>query len=660
MGYIPQSFIEELLARVDIVDVINARVPLRKTGHNYMACCPFHQEKTPSFSVVPDKQFYNCFGCGSAGSALKFVMMFDGLEFKDAIEKLAAEVGLEVPQDKNTSYQENGKYKTYYDILNKTADYFQANLKHNHYALAYVKHRGIDYDIANLFQLGFALEGWDNLIKYLSASYTSYSSDQVRQLLLAVGLWIAKEDGKDKYNGYDRFRNRLMFPIRDIKGRVIGFGGRVLDDSKPKYLNSPETSLYHKSSELYGLYEAIVQNNQNKTKINKFIVVEGYLDVIALFQHGINYAVAALGTATSYRHLAKLFKYSSEIIYCFDGDEAGKKAAYRALENSLGALYDGRVIKFLFLPAGHDPDTYIREFGKAKFEQQMEQALSLTDYLFQCKEQELGDNNLTTVEGRVSFIKLCRPLISKVPEGAYRTLLETELARKCQLDQSKIDKLIADDSQDHKYQASSAQVSYHKPPTQKLAGHQIMPSLWKRACLLLVHNPKIVEFIPQKLVDALAKIDAIRGAVLFYNIYLGLSGQDLRNTAVISAAEPRSSNIDPSSTQNALDRDENSMRVDIKKSLSIPEYIDKLGEPDNGGDNEQAMRLKSVLMQLLTTDPMVIGEAAEVEFKDLLTKIAHELEQQDMEHLKAKVTQSGMASLTADEKVRLQQLLIKE
>lgn len=628
MGFIPQSFIEELLARIDIVDVINARVPLRKSGRNYMACCPFHQEKSPSFSVVPDKQFYNCFGCGAAGSALKFVMSYDNLEFKDAVEKLAAEVGLELPEVKGNE-QQNNSYKLYYDLLEKTAGYYQRGIFKNNQAMQYLDKRGIDLDIAKFFKLGYVSNAWDNLTKFFK-NYSGMNSDfNLEQTLEKVGLWIEKED---KSGGYDRFRNRLMFPIRDLKGRVIAFGGRVLDDSKPKYLNSPETSLFHKSSELYGLYEAITVNHQNKTKLNKFIIVEGYLDVISLFQHGINYAVATLGTASSYRHLAKLFKYCQEVIYCFDGDEAGEKAAWRALENSLPALYPGRVIKFLFLPESHDPDTYVRQFGKQEFEQQIHDAVSLTDYLFTQQMKILGISDLINVEDKVSFIKLCKPLINKLPEGDYKVLLENELARRCNLTLDSINKIFINDNSNEYVVASSSinqnrvrHVSASKSP--KL-------SIWRRACLLLVHNPKFINLIPAQFIQSLASIQDNKSATLFYYLY-----QEI----II--------NVDDRNNDACTDE-----KVNLVQGLTIPEVIDNL---INKSKTEVLYaKLKNIIVDLLATDPMVEDEFAKSEFIDLLLRLEHELSQHEMDILKHKVATLGMSSLSLEEKNKLQKLLL--
>lgn len=653
MGYIPQSFIDELLARLDIVDIINARVPLRKAGRNYMACCPFHNEKTPSFSVVPDKQFYNCFGCGAAGSAVKFVMSFDGLDFVEAIEKLANEAGLEIPESTTRSDQgKQNRTKILYKLLDSTAQFYSHNLFNNNSnqselskkALLYLQKRGIDLDIAKFFNLGFAPDGWDNLTKALTKVIKQEEPEaNLQQLLEEAGLWIRKteENKQSSYKGYDRFRSRLMFPIRDIRGRIIAFGGRVLDDSKPKYLNSPETVLFHKSAELYGLYESLHNSQHKKASLSRFVIVEGYADVIALFQHGIDYAVATLGTATSYRHLAKLFKYCQEVIYCFDGDEAGQSAAWRALENSLGALYDGRVIKFLFLPDGHDPDTYIRKFGKNNFEQMLNESMSLTNYLFAKQEDILkqqGGQNLQSVEGRVSFVKLCKPLINKVPQGAYRTILETELAKKCHLDQQNLEKIVNDQSPamavigagaaGSNLQQSSSTPVYPRPSNTQQS-HK--PSLWRRACLLLVHNPCFIELVSEQFFEYITTelIASSKGAKLFYKICQGLSDSKSGSKPVINTAS-------------------------ISSIPSIPRLLDGLDS-----NTQEHVSLKNIVIQLLDTDPMVTDDSAKQEFVDILTKIHSDKQQNEMDRLQAKIVEQGMGSLTAEEKARLQSLLIK-
>ncbi len=615
MAFIPQSFVEDLLSRVDIVDVINSRIPLKKAGRNYMACCPFHQEKTPSFSVVPDKQFFNCFGCGIAGSALKFVMSFDNIDFVDSVAKLAASVGMEIPQDKD-NHDHDISYKFFHDVLNHVTEYYRANLN-NPIVLKYLANRSLDQDISNLFLLGYAPDGWDHLSKVLA----NKKIENPTEVLEKLGLWIKsdraeKSDKSDKpeYKGYDRFRNRLMFPIRDTKGRVIGFGGRVLDESKPKYLNSPETILFHKSAELYGLYEAIQVAAVTKVKINKFVIVEGYIDVITLFQHGISYAVATMGTASSYRHLAKLFKYCDEVIYCFDGDEAGRTAAWRALENSLPALYDGRKIRFLFLPSEHDPDSYVKKYGKYEFEQQLNNAVSLTEYLFKHQEQLLGEHGLSSIEGKVQFVNLCKPLLNKVPEGTYRAILENELAVKCNLTQMNLQKILSQPNDKSEYRSNIPSVDSKFNEQQAIVKRPYRASsnslsIWRKASLLLIHNPRFIEFISAD------------------DIKLHMSSTNNQDLAIFTEIYEL-----------------------LKKAKTIPALIDLLAT-----NNSQ---IKAIIIDYLDMDPMVSDELAETEFKDLLKYTLKGNSEIEMEDLKNKVAKTGMGSLTQAEKQRLQHLLL--
>ena len=356
-GNIPQQFIDDLLTRIDVVDVINQRVPLKKAGTEYKACCPFHDEKTPSFTVSQSKQFYHCFGCGAHGSAIRFLMEYDRLSFPDAIEELAASIGLEVPREDGFTPRDNRK--PVYEILEQAARFYAQQLRHHpkaNRAIEYLKNRGLSGEIAKTFHLGFAPPGWDNLLKKFG------NDEQSLGLLRKAGL-ISEPEGKR----YDRFRDRIMFPIHDSRGRVVGFGGRVLDDGSPKYLNSPETPVFHKGSELYGLWEA---KHANKS-LPRVLVVEGYMDVIALAQYDIRNAVATLGTAATDQHLEKLFRTAPEVVFCFDGDRAGRDAAWKALNTALPILRDGRQARFLLLPEGEDPDTYVRRIGKDEFMNQV-------------------------------------------------------------------------------------------------------------------------------------------------------------------------------------------------------------------------------------------------------------------------------------------------
>ena len=427
-GRIPQAFLDDLLDRVDIVEVIDRRVKLKKTGKNYSARCPFHEERSPSFSVNPDKQFYYCFGCGAGGNALTFVMEYENLEFPQAVDTLANSAGMTVPREPGRSgrdpAQREESNKPLYAIMEQAAQFYRQQLRSHPQAsraVEYLKGRGLSGEIAKAFGLGFAPPGWDNLHTALGGG------DALRDLLIKAGMLVKNENGRI----YDRFRDRVMFPIHDRRGRVIAFGGRVLGDDKPKYLNSPETEIFHKGRELYGLYEA----RQATRKLERILVVEGYMDVIALAQHGITYATATLGTATSDVHLDRVYRLCPEVVFCFDGDEAGRKAAFRALEAALPCMQDGRQARFLFLPEGQDPDDAVRAGGRAQFETLLAQAVPLENFLFDSVAQGLDLNSL---DGRARMSKQALPLIRQLPEGVYRQLMFQSLAERTGLELSSL------------------------------------------------------------------------------------------------------------------------------------------------------------------------------------------------------------------------------
>ena len=422
-GRIPESFIDDVLARTDLVELINGYVHLKRSGKNYSACCPFHQEKTPSFTVSPDKQFYYCFGCGASGNAIGFMMEYTRLGFVESIETLARNLSMEVPKDENNSAPKQD-YQPLYKTLEAAAAYFEQQLRNPNQKdrpVTYLKQRGLSGQTAKQFRLGYAPQGWDNLITALGTDDT-----QIKRLA-TTGLLVENDKGRR----YDRFRDRVMFPIRDSRGRVIAFGGRVLGDDKPKYLNSPETPVFHKGRELYGLYEA----KQASNKIQRFVVVEGYMDVIALAQFGIPYAVATLGTATSQEHIEKLFRHSEQLVFCFDGDEAGRRAAWRALENALGTLKDGRQIKILLLDEGEDPDTLVRKNGKDYFEGLMDEAAPLSEYFYQNLSQDI---DLNTMDGRARLASLATPYLEKLPSGVFQQLMLKRLSEITQLEDIKL------------------------------------------------------------------------------------------------------------------------------------------------------------------------------------------------------------------------------
>jgi DNA primase len=415
-GRIPESFIDDVLLRTDIVDLIDARVKLKKAGKNYSACCPFHKEKTPSFTVSREKQFYYCFGCGASGNAVSFLMDYERTSFLDTLNELAGRVGLEVPDTRDPDAPVRESQQPLFDQLDAAAQYFEQQLRTHRdreKAVSYFKKRGLTGQIAKHYRLGYAPPGWDNLLSALG------TSDDAKKHLLAAGLVVKREDTQ---RTYDAMRDRVIFPIRDFRGRVIAFGGRVLTDEKPKYLNSPESPVFHKGQELYGLFEA----KQAPGKLERVIVVEGYMDVVALAQYGITNAVATLGTATSTTHIERIFRLVPEVVFCFDGDEAGRKAAWRALESALPAMQDGKGATFLFLPTGEDPDSLVRKEGTARFVDRIEnEAEPLADFLF----RHLGENlKLESMEGRSRLAMLSKPLLATLPDGLYREMLLGKLA----------------------------------------------------------------------------------------------------------------------------------------------------------------------------------------------------------------------------------------
>ncbi|MGB0662188.1 MAG: DNA primase [Pontibacterium sp.] len=418
-GKIPQSFIDDLLARVNIIDILDGRVDkLKRTGKNYSGLCPFHQEKTPSFTANQEKQFYYCFGCGAGGNALGFMMAYDRLEFPQAVEYLARHAGMEVPREESPEAEAHRKAKQKsLSILDEAKQFYCQQLresKERDQAVNYLKSRGLTGQIAKVYEIGFAPSGWSNLLDEL-VEKKSFSKKEAE----LSGLAIHNEE-KDRY--YDRFRHRIMFPIKDTRGRVIGFGGRVLGDEKPKYLNSPETNTFHKGKELYGLYEA----RQLNSRLERYLIVEGYMDVIGLAQYGITYAVATLGTAATKDHLEKLFKTVNEIVFCFDGDAAGRQAAERALNIALPAIQDGQSIKFLFLPDGEDPDSLVRKEGQAAFEERLsQQAKSLADFFIERQKQDL---NLNSIDGRARFAANTKPYIDSIQAPILRQLFSDEIS----------------------------------------------------------------------------------------------------------------------------------------------------------------------------------------------------------------------------------------
>ena len=421
---IPESFIQELLNRVDVVEVVDRKVQLKKAGANFVACCPFHKEKTPSFSVSPSKQFYHCFGCGAHGSAISFLIEYDGMTFVEAVNELANTAGLKVPNEQNVGTKEVKNNQKLEQVMQSTNIFFQKQLRQSNKAITYLKERGLTGQIAKEFAIGYAPEGWSNLEKNL----TNYDTED----LIKAGLIQKNEQGKF----YDRFRDRIMFPIINEKGVVIGFGGRVINpEDTPKYYNSPETPLFQKSFELYGLINA---RKAIRTE-NYVLVVEGYMDVAALAQHDIRNVVATLGTATTQFHIKKLMRYTQEIVFCFDGDQAGKEAAWRALNNALEALNDNLNLKFLFLPDNHDPDSYVRENSKDAFTKMVDAALPFSEYLIKYLTEK---NNLASQEKKVKFLNEVEPILKKINASKLKLLIRKKIAALLDLDTADMNQIF--------------------------------------------------------------------------------------------------------------------------------------------------------------------------------------------------------------------------
>ena len=477
---IPQSFIQGLLNRVDIVDVIERHVPLKKAGANYIACCPFHGEKTPSFTVSPTKQFYHCFGCGAHGSAVGFMMEYIGMDFVEAINDLASRVGMQVPVQENkvnygvSGFRGSGEDKesssqNLFEVMSTATRFYRDQLKCSERGINYLKKRGLTGETAARFGIGYSPAGWQNLAEI----FPDYESP----LLVKTGMVNENEEKKR----YDRFRDRIMFPILNLKGKVVGFGGRVIEKNEPKYLNSPETPLFEKGQELYNLFAArkAIRNAE------KVLVVEGYMDVVVLSQYGIEYAVATLGTATTSRHVQKLLRQTDNIIFCFDGDDAGRKAAWRALENSLAQFVDGKNIGFLFLPDGEDPDSYVQKFGKDSFEELISQALPLSVFLFQGLSEGIS---LQTSEGRTRLVENAKPLLAQVAAPILSLMLIKRLAELSGINQDELESLL-----------QIRRVSSSSPRGRILRPNPVSPCRW--LIQVLLHNPGYASKLDRKLLS---------------------------------------------------------------------------------------------------------------------------------------------------------------
>lgn len=497
-GLIPQPFIDDLLHRTDLVELIDSYVPLKKRGTSHVACCPFHNEKSPSFNVVAKKQFYHCFGCGAAGNAISFVMNYLNQGFIDAVETLATRLGMTVPKEGQT--EQSNASKDLYKLLKEVSSYYQKKLKYDGaVAIDYLRGRGLSGEIAKLYQLGFVPDGWHHLTKI-------YPRKQ--QELITTGMLIKTDEGKI----YDRYRNRIMFPIHDRHGRIIGFGGRVLDNSqKPKYLNSPETVLFQKNRELYGLHQIL---SQHKT-IEYVIIVEGYMDVIALAQHGVPFAVATLGTATSTYHIQLLAKHTKHVIFCFDGDAAGKQAAWRGLESSLSHLNAGLDASFMFLPETYDPDSLIREEGKERFLARVEQAIPLHRFFFDTLTRDI---NTTTPGGKTQLINAAKPYLQKMSEGSSKQLLLDSLARQTHIDSHRLIGLIDDQTE----------LKIQEPNTGSISRSPI-----RIAVALLLQNPEMYLACKEKINPTLLNNKEHH---ILLKLLLQLEAQPNANTAALIEA----------------------------------------------------------------------------------------------------------------------------
>ncbi|MBZ0329968.1 DNA primase [Halomonas sp. ANAO-440] len=491
-GQIPQRFIDDLLARVDVVELVGERVQLKKAGRNHAGLCPFHQEKTPSFTVSADKQFYHCFGCGAHGNALRFLMEYDNLPFPEAVEQLASRLGLEVPRegaDDPRAQARERKRKEGVNLLELSASFFRERLKmpEGQAARHYLAERGLSPEIQAAFGIGYAPDEWESLKRHLSVR------EIPETVQVEYGLLVHREESG---RTYDRFRDRVMFPIRDVRGRTIAFGGRVLGDAKPKYLNSPETPVFHKGRELYGLFEA----RQANTRLERLVIVEGYMDVVALAQFGIRNAVATLGTSTSEDHLSRLFRMVDEVVFCFDGDRAGRQAASRALEVVLPLMIDGRQARFLFLPEGDDPDTLVRREGAEAFVDRITCASPLSEFLFDLAAR---GRDLARIEDRERYASQVLAATGKLPDGLLKSMMLNELSRRTGVERSRFEALMSRSDigvgAPVEVEATSAPL---QPSSVTGAGagpqHDRMPlGLVARILQLLLHEPILVERLPE-------------------------------------------------------------------------------------------------------------------------------------------------------------------
>ncbi|MBO1926947.1 DNA primase [Thiomicrorhabdus sp. 6S2-11] len=584
-GSIPKPFIDSLLARADLVQVISQRVPLKKAGATYKACCPFHDEKTPSFNVNPQKQFYHCFGCGASGDAVTFLMEYDGLSFVEAIESLAAMYGMEVPREqmnpqKQRQQQERQQQqRDLYEVMKMAARFYRLQLRdhpQSQQAKAYLKKRGLTAEIAKEFKIGYAPPGWDSLSKGLRADAG------LQRQLIESGMLISKEGGKI----YDRFRERIMFPIRDGRGRYIAFGGRILDQGQPKYLNSPETPVFHKSNTLYGLYEM----RQSRVQVEHILVVEGYMDVVALAQFGIRNTVATLGTATTQEHLELLFRQVNQVVFCFDGDEAGTKAAWKALDIALPMMEGERLVKFLFLPQGEDPDSTVRKEGDEGFNRRIAGALSLSDFLLQGLQAKLG-GEIRGVEGRQRYVALAAPYLQKA-RGVFQIGLLEAVADLVGMQDWKLGREIG-------VHAGSKKNAKNFTPRQQNAASSIkVLSVPLKIIRLLLKNSQWSQIFTNELVQTLAQQRQADYLLLAETL------QQMRNLS-ITAEQPEQiqplmqkygfSELIPQVLNSDLPNDNEFLTNELRElALDLAKKLDELRLGQQGWNSQEMQRLNQL------------------------------------------------------------------
>ncbi|HEY6517480.1 MAG TPA: DNA primase [Steroidobacteraceae bacterium] len=607
----PQSFIDELIARADIVEVIGSRVQLKKAGREYKACCPFHNEKTASFWVSPEKQFYHCFGCGAHGTVLRFLMEHDRMAFPEAVEELASRLGLEVPREAGATAGAERDSEKLYDLMSRVAKFYAEALSGEPRALEYLTRRGLTADTIAQFGIGYAPDSWNSVLKRFGTGETE------RRALADLGLIIERDAARasagtmrEADRHYDRFRDRIMFPIRDGRGRMIAFGGRVIDRGEPKYLNSPETVLFHKGRELYALYET----RRSRSNLERLLVVEGYMDAVRLHQSGLPYAVATLGTATTPEHFRRIFRLVREVVFAFDGDRAGRAAAWRALQHALPEAREGREIRFLFLPEGHDPDTLVGEEGREAFERRLESTLPLSEYLV----RELSEQTeLSHADGRARFAESVRPLIAKVPEGVYRELLTVRVAEVVGLAADRLQEIWASGA--HSSGAPGA-----PPPGAASATARTAAETDKPRARLSAGRGSLV----RQAIARLVRFPAIAGS--------------------ISAAERAGLNTCEEPGIDLLRELLDDLRV---RPLSVPAQVLERWADRSGGEH---------LGRLLEREEMLgDAQAAALELKAALSRLANQAVDRRLEALEARMRAAGLSGLSAEEREEFQRLIEK-